>query len=337
VVRILKRPSVVTVASTRPQEISVAQLKHCGLVLYPREVVALVHALCDQQVCVPTPGDLSLTDAGQVLVRDGAGATGAAPFLTTMGVLIEALLPPFSEERQYAPAASLHMLPARLRGTTGPPIVSTPELLYVIQHYETDAPARVLQQLVARAAAALDRPARESVTSGQGESESAVLRIVAFEGRDDSLDEYPSEQVVGRRVDYASLPDRLPLGPVVPDAPEIVSTSAPRSRVFALLAVLCVGTSLGLSGYGAYRVVHRLDGNDWYTSVVRALELSPSLSAHPIGSGIGTLIPSRDEQVSSRSESLAGQDHVASTSGSDLPHSEPTATDDRDQDRRVDR
>jgi hypothetical protein len=72
-------------------------------------------------------------------------------------------LPPFSEERQYAPAASLQTLPARLRGIADPPIVSRSELLYAIQHYETDAPARVLRQLVARATAAAPELAGQTV------------------------------------------------------------------------------------------------------------------------------------------------------------------------------
>ena len=99
--------SVVTPASTLLQGINVGQLRRSGVVLYPREVVAVVHALCEQSVCVPTPDELWIQDDGQVLVRGPGGAAAAAPWLATMGVLIDGLLPPFSEERQYTPCRLL--------------------------------------------------------------------------------------------------------------------------------------------------------------------------------------------------------------------------------------
>jgi hypothetical protein len=89
--------------------LNVAQLRRSGLVLYPREVVALVHALCDQELAVPTPDELWITEAGDVLVGDdSARATGTAPFLQTVRALMDTLLQPFSEARQHVPAASLH-------------------------------------------------------------------------------------------------------------------------------------------------------------------------------------------------------------------------------------
>jgi hypothetical protein len=200
-------------SSTLPQGINIAQLLRSGMVLHPSEVVALVHALCDQEVCVPTADKLWITHEGQVIVHE---TNGAPPLLATMGALIETLLPPFSEERRYAPAASLHMLPARLRGAAGPRIVSTRELLKAIQHYETDASARVLQHLFARVTAA--KPERPASTG----------------------------------VDGVIAPDRRPSGHVSVEAPESAATAVPRSPTFALLALLCVGMGIGLSGYGTY-------------------------------------------------------------------------------------
>ena len=146
----LKSHGGVTRSSAFSEGITVAQLRHAGVGLYPREVVAIVHDLCDQGMCVERPDELCITAAGRVLVREPVGAAGAVQFLTAMGVLIDSLMPSFREQRHYTPPASLQMLPARLRGTAGPPIVSTRELLYAIQHYETDTPARVLQQLTHR-------------------------------------------------------------------------------------------------------------------------------------------------------------------------------------------
>ena len=293
-----ERSWVVTPSSTLLQGINVGQLRRSGVVLYPREVVAVVHALCDQEVCVPTPDELWITDGGHVLVGDPGGAAAAAPTLAAMGVLIDSLLPPFSEARQYAPAASLHTLPARLRGAAEPPIVSTRELLYVIEPYETDAPARVLQQLVARAiAAAPARPGREAVASAPVDSDSTALLIVPFEGRDDALDEYPSEQIVRTGVDSAAAPDRLSPVRVVADAPETAATAAPRSPMLTLVAVLCVGISLGLFGYGGYWLVSHLEKHAGQTAVPATIDPPPSLSAHPIGAGIGRLLPSSASDV----------------------------------------
>ena len=112
------------------------------------------------------------------------------------------------------------MLPARLRGTAEPPIVSKLELLYVIEPYEVDAPARVLQQLVARAIAAVPaRPRREAVASAPVDSDSTALLIMPFNGPGETVDEYPSEQIAPSAVASTAGPDRLPFGHLPGDGP----------------------------------------------------------------------------------------------------------------------
>src|ERR1700712_5132727 len=104
--------------------LNAAQVRRAGLLWHPKEVVAVVHALCDQEIGVATPEELWITNEGRVLAPELDGAA-AAPLLTRIGFLIDTLLPQFSENRAYTPAASLQMIPARLRGAAEPPIVST--------------------------------------------------------------------------------------------------------------------------------------------------------------------------------------------------------------------
>jgi hypothetical protein len=135
----------------------------------------------------------------------------------------------------------LQMIPARLRGTAEPPIVSTTELLAAIQHYETDTPARVLQQLGARiAAAAPDGVDREAVSVPEVEGEPTALLIVPFEATDDSLDEYPSERTATLRGTSPPF-DVLVSGEGIAEPPEAAATAAPLAQTCTRLAALCVG------------------------------------------------------------------------------------------------
>ena len=312
--------------SSLPQGMNVAQLRRAGLVLYPKEVVAMVHALCDQAVSVQTPDELWITDEGHVLVCASAGAARAVPGLTSMGVLIETLLPPFSEERQYAPAASLHRLPARLRGTAGPPIGTTQELLYAIQHYETDAPTRVLQRLFARAeAAAPERSLIASVTPGPVDAD-RLTALAPLEGGHDSPDEDPSART---GIDDATRPDGRPPVHVAPNATERAATAAvPRARMWA---VLCVGMSLGWSGYGGYRLVRHLQTHDGQMATSQTFDLLSPLSARPIRAGMSTLLP-HSRGLASRSATPADRHSGSSPSDGGSPRSALTVVGDHDHD-----
>jgi hypothetical protein len=228
---------IVTASAPRPETMKLTQLRRPGLVMYPKEVVAIVHALCNLQQCGPTLDAVWITETGHVYVQDQDDSTGAAPFLPTVGALLDTLLPPFSEERQYAPAASLQTLAARLQGTAAPPIVSTTELLFAIQHYETAAPASVLQQLVARVTAAPPDGADERpLSSHHLNAEPTEVLVVPFEGTDDSLDEYPSEQSPRPAVNAA--PDQRPPVSVIAGPPAVATTGRSRLGPLALLAAL---------------------------------------------------------------------------------------------------
>jgi hypothetical protein len=309
-----------TAHQTLPAGINIGHLRRSGLMLYPKEVVAVVHALCDQEAGIPTPDELWITVGGQVIVRDGGGAARAAPSLTSMGLLIDTLLPPFSEDRHHAPPASLHMLPARLRGTAASPIVSAQELLDAIRHYETDVPARVLQQLVARAAAAApgeapDGEANDPVSSDQAATAPTAPVIVAVAGggdwrdqftseqghaRDDALDQCASEQIA-TTAHGATGAGCLPHARV-PVTPQTLATATPRSRTVVMLAALGVGFSLSASGYGGYWVVRHFGANDGQTTVDLARQVPPPLADHPIDPvDPGTPIHSSDAAVTSRS------------------------------------
>jgi hypothetical protein len=147
---------------------------------------------------------------------------------------MDTLLPPFSEARQHVPAASLHRLLARLRGTAEPPVVSTPELLYILQPYEVDVPSRVLQHLVTRAATGAPQSASAAITSEEVDPERTAFELVPFEGADDSLDEYPCEQIP-RTPSGAPQAQGGADGPSIPDAPEATVTADVPSRPFSRL------------------------------------------------------------------------------------------------------
>jgi hypothetical protein len=418
----LETASGVTQSSTLLQGLNVGQLRRSGVVLYPREVVAVVHALCDQDVCVSSPDELWITAEGQVLVDHPGRAPALASRLASFGVLIDSLLPPFTEERQYAPAASLQTIPARLSGTAEPAIVSTRELLYVIGPYETDAPERVLQQLVARViTAAPARPGRDTVmlaparsdstarlgvplsegtaavdehpverssrpavdstaapdrlanyppadapdlaaaaalyeaavparvlppvvaataaasarppavTPAQIDDDGSAFLIVPFEGGDDALDEYPSEQIAHTGVDAAAPSDRHSPLDVVAER-ETAPTSASRWRTLALVTMLCVGISLGLFGYGACQLLADRENHDGRRAVPATIDPPPPLSAHPIDLGVTTLIPSPHAKAPSRPRSPVELDGLSPLAdGGPLPPPLPPA-DDRPQD-----
>ena len=68
-----------------------------------------------------------------------------------LAALLEELLPPFSEDPDYALRSSMRVLPARLRAKPGlPPVAHVHELLQTISIYEEGEPAQVLRQLVDR-------------------------------------------------------------------------------------------------------------------------------------------------------------------------------------------
>ena len=68
-----------------------------------------------------------------------------------LAALLEELLPPFSDDPDYAVRSSMRILPARLRAKPGlPHVADVHELLQTIGIYEEGEPAQVLRQMVDR-------------------------------------------------------------------------------------------------------------------------------------------------------------------------------------------
>src|SRR3978361_479717 len=102
--------------SPRPPGCNVGALRQSGVTLSPREVVALVHALSNMDGPIPSADEGWITNAGEAIVVARGRTAAADPALKLAGLaaLMDALLPPFREDRRYAPPASLHMIPGRL-------------------------------------------------------------------------------------------------------------------------------------------------------------------------------------------------------------------------------
>jgi hypothetical protein len=143
-----------------PQELNIGQAIRDGLWLYTREVAAIVHETCRWIESATARGEVVATPSAEELWVGGGGALRISPVrsdsavavqLHGLAALLEELLPPFSDDPDYALRSSMRVLPARLRAKPGlPPVANVHELLQTISIYEEGEPAQVLRQLVDR-------------------------------------------------------------------------------------------------------------------------------------------------------------------------------------------
>jgi hypothetical protein len=143
-----------------PHDVHIGEALRRGLRLYTREVAAIIHETClsidaadatGRVVVAPTADDLWVTPVGVLRVAAALADAASLDRLVGLAALIEQLLPPFSDDPNYAVRGSMRIVPARLRAKPGLScIANVGELLQTISIYETDDPARVLEQLANR-------------------------------------------------------------------------------------------------------------------------------------------------------------------------------------------
>jgi hypothetical protein len=142
------------------QDLNIGQAIRAGSWLYTREVAAIVHETCRWMETAAARGDLVAAPSAEELWVGGGGAlrlgsmqsdSAVAVQLHGLAALLEELLPPFSDDPDYAVRSSMRVLPARLRAKPGLSHIATvQELLQTITIYEEEEPVRVLHQLVDR-------------------------------------------------------------------------------------------------------------------------------------------------------------------------------------------
>jgi hypothetical protein len=128
--------------------------------LYTREVAAIIHDTCrwietadtrGEFVAAPCADELWVSGNGTLRISMVRTVSTAADQLHGLAALLEEVLPPFSDEPDYAVRSSMRVLPARLRAKPGlSHIADVHELLQTISVYEEGEPAQVLRQLVHR-------------------------------------------------------------------------------------------------------------------------------------------------------------------------------------------
>ena len=144
-----------------PQDLNIGQAIRDGLWLYTREVAAIVHETCRWIESAAARGELVAAPSAEELWVGAGGALRVSPVrrhlavavqLHGLAALLEELLPPFSDDPDYAVRSSMRVLPARLRAKPGlSPIANVQELLQTISIYEEEEePVRVLHQLADR-------------------------------------------------------------------------------------------------------------------------------------------------------------------------------------------
>jgi len=146
--------------SDRPQELNIGETIRRELWLYTREVAAIIHETCrwieiadirGELVAAPSAEELWVGGGGTLRVSSVRADSTAVDQLHGLAALLEELLPPFSDDPDYAVRSSMRVLPARLRAKPGlSPVADVHELLQTIGIYEEGEPAQVLRQLVHR-------------------------------------------------------------------------------------------------------------------------------------------------------------------------------------------
>ena len=254
-----------------PQDINIGQTMRNGVPLYTREVAALVHETCvrledadarGEGVGAPTADELWVTLDGQLRINPMHAGTANVERLVGLAALIEQLLPPFSNDPNYAVRASMRILPPRLRAKPGlSPLVSVTDLLQSIQTFETDAPDLVLEQLSARVGATEKSTAPAAVTEGLTEPlipQTYEAPAATAAAAPESSTTGPSAPVPesSTTAPTAAVPrssTKVPPAPVVPTRPPRVEAvtwaSGPKDarRYVRSAALVVLGLGLGLA------------------------------------------------------------------------------------------
>ena len=142
------------------EDLNIGQAIRRELWLYTREVAAIIHETCRWIEIAHTRGELVAAPRAAELWLGGDGALRVSPVravstvvdqLHGLAALLEELLPPFSDDPDYAVRSSMRVLPARLRAKAGlPHVANVHELSQTMSIYEEEEPARLLRQLVDR-------------------------------------------------------------------------------------------------------------------------------------------------------------------------------------------
>ena len=143
-----------------PQELNIGKTIRRELWLFTREVAAIIHEACrwieiadirGELLAAPSAEELWVGDGGALRVSPVRADSTLVDQLHGLAALLEELLPPFSDDPDYAVRSSMRILPARLRAKPGlPPVANVHELLETIAIYEEGEPTQVLRQLVDR-------------------------------------------------------------------------------------------------------------------------------------------------------------------------------------------
>jgi Tol biopolymer transport system component len=185
--------------------VNLGRLRRDGHVLYTREAAAVLHEVCGAVIAaqsagrvptVPSPDELWVTPEGAVQFDSSPEGGDPRAVMPALGALAEALLPPFSQEPDYAVPMSFRLLAPRARGKPGLPVLSgVAAFLAAVRRFESAPSAVVLQELAWR----VRSPQPASVT-GPGREDATAAAI------------------------------RIPEGPVLETAGAATATSPPRGR-----------------------------------------------------------------------------------------------------------
>jgi hypothetical protein len=152
--------------------VNLGRLRRDGHLLYTREAAAVLHEVCRAMVVaqaagrvpvVPSPDELWVTPEGALQIDSAQEHGDPRTVMPALGALVEALLPPFSQEPDYAVPMSFRLLAPRARGKPGlPELASVAALRAEVARFEAGPPAEVLRALPVRvtdrAPAATDTP-----------------------------------------------------------------------------------------------------------------------------------------------------------------------------------
>jgi YD repeat-containing protein len=143
-------------------DVNVGELIRAGVVLQPREVVALVHEMCGQAAIAPSDSvpvaradDLWIRESGELTIgkiEQAPAPSDPTDLASSVALLLEELAAQPRHPSDSALPASLRSLPARLRASVeGGARPSPSDLLFILRRHVTDDPRQVLQQLNQRA------------------------------------------------------------------------------------------------------------------------------------------------------------------------------------------